>query len=240
MKTGIVVFARLDSTRLPGKALKTFAGRALLGHVIDRVAGAKLADVITVATSDRDVDDGVAALAQSANVAVYRGSVDNVLARAIACAEAFDLDHLVRICGDSPFMDPRLIDRIINIHHKHGADVTTNQHPRTYPAGLSVEVLTVNSLRRVAEMTDDSVHREHVTSFIYGHPEDFTIHNVDSTLSELDETPLTIDHADDLVQANWIGRRLHEDGRDLGDMDAVLALAREWRQTMPVGKQAVP
>lgn len=240
MKTGIVIFARLDSSRLPGKALKSFAGRTMLGHVIDRVLGAKLADVVTVATSDRDVDDGVAQFAAAANVAVFRGSVDDVLARSIACAETYGLDHLVRICGDSPFMDPRLIDRIIAIHHEHGADVTTNQHPRTYPAGLSVEVLTLDTLRRVAAMTDDPAHHEHITSFIYGHPNDFTIHNVDSTLTELEKTPLTVDHADDLVQANWIGRRLREDGRDLGDMDAVLALAREWRQTMPVGKKALP
>ena len=111
MSIGLVIFSRMDSNRLPGKALKTFAGRALLGHVIDRAKATRNADLVIVATSDRGTDDKIAAYAEAQGAEVFRGSAHDVLGRAVGCAEAFGLTVLGRICGDSPFIAPQMLGR---------------------------------------------------------------------------------------------------------------------------------
>ena len=233
MTVGTVIFSRLDSQRLPGKALKPFAGRPLLGHVIDRALSANQPDLVIVATTDRSTDDGLAAFAEKQGVKVFRGSHLDVLGRALTCAEAFKLTALGRISGDSPFMDPPLIDRMIVIHKENGAEITTNLHPRTFPMGMSFEVITIEALRRLTAATDNPAHREHITSYVYEHPEEFRIHNVTSGIEGSEKVPLVVDSIDDLVQANWLVRRLKESGREIS-LENVLALAREWRETSPI------
>lgn len=233
MTVATVIFSRLDSKRLPGKALKPFAGRALLGHVIDRALAAKASDMVIVATSDRPTDDPIAAFAEREGARVFRGAALDVLGRALACAEAFGLSALGRVCGDSPFIDPALIDRMLAIHAANGAEVTTNLHPRTFPAGMSFEIIAVEALARLAELADDPAHREHMTQYIYENPGAFRIHNVTSGIEGSEKVPLTVDSADDLVQANWLVRRLRESGREMS-LENVLELAREWRETSPV------
>lgn len=233
MTIATVIFSRLDSQRLPGKALKPFAGRPLLGHCIDRALAAEEPDLVIVATTDRATDDGLAAYAEREGAHVFRGSHLDVLGRALACAEAFELTALGRICGDSPFIDPKLIDRMIVAHRENGAEVTTNLQPRTFPTGMSFEIIGMEVLRRLAGATDDPSHREHVTTYIYAHPEAFSIHNVTSDIEGTDRMPLVVDSIDDLVQANWLMRRLKESGRDFS-LENILDLAREWRETSPI------
>jgi len=233
MTVAAVIFSRMDSTRLPGKALKPFAGRALLGHVIDRALAARNPDMVIVATSDRPRDDAIAAFAEKEGARVFRGAAMDVLGRAHACAEVFGLTALGRISGDSPFISSNLIDRILTIHRDGSAEVTTNMHPRTFPAGMSFEVIGIEVLRRLAGLTDDPRHREHVTSYIYEHPDQFVIRNITSGLDHWEGLSLTVDSADDLVQANWLLMRLRDAGQAM-TMENVLGLAKEWRATNPV------
>ncbi len=233
MTVGVVIFSRLDSQRLPGKALKPFAGRALLGHVIDRAQAAKTPDMVIVATSDRASDDPLAAFAAREGAAVFRGAANDVLGRGLACAHTLRLDVVGRVCGDSPFIDPVLIDRMLAIHEAEGHEVTTNLHPRTFPAGMSFEIIGIRTLQRLDALADDPADREHMTSFIYANPGKFRIRNVVSGIQSPERMPLTVDSADDLVQANWLMRRLRESNKAI-TLDNVLALAREWRATNPV------
>ena len=151
----------------------------------------------------------------------------------MACAEAFELTALGRISGDSPFIDSRLIDRMIVTHKEKGVDITTNLNPRTFPMGMSFELIAIEALRRLAAATGDPAHREHVTSYVYEHPGEFRIHNVTSGIKGSERVPLTVDSADDLVQANWLFRRLKESGKE-ATLENVLDLAREWRETSPI------
>ncbi len=233
MTVGLVIFSRMDSQRLPGKALITIGGRALLGHVIDRAVATLNADTIIVATSDRDTDDDIAAFAEAQGVKVFRGSAPDVLGRAVACAETFGLTVLGRICGDSPFISPQMLGRLLLVHKTEGPEFTTNVFPRSYPAGMTFEVINIDALKRLDGLVDDADHREHMTSFIYENPDQFRIHNVSSGFEDWDGIPLTVDSADDLVQANWLFGRLKETGEEM-TIASVLTLAREWRQTNPV------
>ncbi len=236
MKVGIVIFSRIDSRRLPGKALRPINGRALIGHVIDRAAAVFGAAGVVVATSDRDTDDPIATFALENGTSVFRGDVHDVLHRAHVCAETHGFDAIVRICGDSPFIDPHLIEDFIARHKKERPDITTNIFPRTYPPGMSFEVIATETLARAAAEAHSPQDREHVTPYIYAHPEKFNILNIESGEDDHWETPLTVDTPEDLVHAHWLARRLAEDGADYA-MHHVLALARQWRSMRPLARK---
>ncbi len=236
MKTAVVIFSRLDSRRLPGKALRPVNGRPLLGHVIDRCRAAKEADTLIVATSDRPTDDGIADFAAETGVALFRGSAHDVLGRAVDCMRANDLDAMVRICGDSPFLDPALIDSFIRRHKAETPDVTCNLLPRTFPPGMSFEVLSRDAMERTGTAATSPHDREHVTTYIYGHASEYRIVNIESGIDDHWATPLTVDTIDDLVQAHWLARRLAEDGADYA-LKHVLDLARQWRHMRPVERK---
>lgn len=106
MKRGAVIQARLDSARFPGKALAPLAGRPILSHVIARARRISLADDIVLATSDRAVDDPLAALAREEGIAVFRGSLGDVVRRTLDCALTHEFEVVARLCGDSPFLSP--------------------------------------------------------------------------------------------------------------------------------------
>ena len=266
MTVGVVIFSRLDSKRLPGKALRTFGGwkrpllgrvidrilprldsksllsralrtfggpsRPLLGHVIDRAKSAKTPDMVIVATSDRPTDDPIAAFAKREGVKVFRGSALDVLGRGLACAEAFQLTALGRFCGDSPFMPPEVIDRLIAIHEKEQPEITTNVFPRSYPMGMTFEIISIDALRHLAGLTDDPYDREHMTSYIYKHADEFRIRNVESDpkIDNWDGWPLTVDSLSDLSHANYLSISLRESHRRVS-LKNVLELTQEYRQT---------
>ena len=239
MKIAALIYARLDSSRLPGKALNRIGNRELLGHVIDRLKKTINITQSIVATSNRRVDDKVADYANQQGVNVFRGSLNDVLGRSIACAEHFDLDAIVRICGDSPFISGSIVDQIILTHLETKPDITTNLFPRTFPSGVSIEVINTSTLKRIASSQCSDDDKEHVTTHVYKHPEQYKIINYSSGLEFPKETPLTVDDSNDLVQANWIVKRLVDLNQDPGDLNAVLKLAREWRDISPaMGKAA--
>ncbi|MHC8509143.1 MAG: GNAT family N-acetyltransferase [Rhodospirillales bacterium] len=180
-RIGAAVFARMDSARLPGKALADLGGRPVLSRVLGRVRLAGLGGEPVIATSARAVDDEIAHFAKGAGAQVFRGAADDVLGRAAACAREYDLDALVRISGDSPFIDPAFIRCAVDAWLADPAlEIVTNVCPRTFPPGLSIEVISRALLDRLdAEVTDAAL-REHVTRAVYDRPDGFRLHNIES------------------------------------------------------------
>ncbi len=227
-----VVFSRFSSSRLPGKALLDIAGRPLLGRVLDRVCQAKKADRVIVATSVDTSDDVIEDFARKEGVAVFRGSLDDVSERALACMRAYDLDVLVRICADSPFIDPSLIDTVIDLRARTEADVASNVFCRSFPAGQSVEVVTREAFERAYPRMSSPAHFEHVTKFFYEHPADFRIENLRSAGGDLTALNLCVDTQDDARRATWIARRL-ESGMGSNSLQALIETAEAWYARHP-------
>lgn len=224
--TGIIVLARMDSRRLPGKAMTDLGGRPLLGRVLDRACRIPGDHRLVVATSDRAIDDPIADFAAALGVAVFRGSTDDVAQRILACADALGLERIARISGDSPFIDPALVARLLARHAERQAEIVTNVLPRTFPAGLSVEVVGTEVLRRILDMTRDAQDREHVTRYVYAHPERFDVHNVPADVDDSDLV-LTIDTPEDLARARWLVAQLG-DTPEQASSATVIALGRRW------------
>jgi spore coat polysaccharide biosynthesis protein SpsF len=176
-----VVQARTGSTRLPAKVLLQVQGDTLLGHQLDRLARATRAAACIVATTAKTADDAVEAEARRHGTAVFRGSEDDVLSRYLGAARAFDVDPVVRVTADCPLIDPQVVDAAIARFADLAAggaavDVVTNGRPghRTYPRGLDVEVVARRALEAAdARLGPAAPEREHVTQYLYRHPEEF-------------------------------------------------------------------
>lgn len=226
---GIVVFARFDSSRLPGKALRLIAGRPMLQHVIERLRRVKGGYPICVATTERVIDDPVDQLAAGLGVEVFRGDVNDVSKRAFDCAMSQGFGHIVRVSGDSPFIDPDVVTQGIVIHMEEGPDLTTNVDPRTYPFGCSVEVIAKSALERVLAVSSSIEEREHVTRPIYSARESFKIRNFVSGREEYADIRLVVDTVDDHERAEWIALRARPAAID-APLDEIVHWARMWSQ----------
>jgi spore coat polysaccharide biosynthesis protein SpsF len=151
-----VVQARMGSKRLPGKAVATLQGQPMILRQLERLRGARRLTKIIVATSSDAADDGLAGLVVSRGYAVHRGAGSDILDRIARCAEAAGpVSHIVRIKGDAPFVDPAVIDEAVRLAQATGAAYTSNRVERTFPAGLEVEVITVEALRVAAAEVRD-------------------------------------------------------------------------------------
>lgn len=209
-------------------------GRPLLGRIIDRLQHVKNADKLIVATSDDISDDALAEFVeQQDGVSVFRGSLDDVSGRALECMRAFDLDVMVRICGDSPFEIPEMIDQMIDLRENHDADLLTNVQDRTFPSGLSVEVVSRPAYERAYAQMSEADDFEHVTYFLYHHAEQFKIVNVVSDDgADLSHLNLCVDTADDFTRARWIAQQLGSRIEQAG-MDELIAVAKAWYANHP-------
>lgn len=224
MTAAVVVFARLDSRRLPGKALKMIAGKTLIDRVLDRATATPGSPLVIVATSDRPLDDPIADHVENRGVAVFRGAAEDVAGRALACAERHGLDRFARISGDSPFIVPALIDACLKRSRAGDAELVTNVFPRSYPVGVSAEAITTAAMRRIVSETDDPADREHVTRYVYNNPDRFRIENVALPDDRYAGLSLAVDTAADHARACWI---FEAHGDDL-DLETAAAAARAW------------
>jgi glutamate-1-semialdehyde 2,1-aminomutase len=165
-----IIQARMSSTRLPGKILQTILGAPMLLRQIERVRQASLCDALFVATSTSEADDSVAQLCESAGVACFRGSLDDVLDRYYRTALTTRPDHVVRLTGDCPLIDPEIIDAIIRFHVEGGFQYTSNTLELRFPDGLDVEVMSFTALERAWREAKLPSEREHVTRYMYSVP----------------------------------------------------------------------
>ncbi len=172
-----VVQARMASTRLPGKVLRRLGSRSVLAHVIERLRAARALDLIVVATTGSAVDDELVREAARLGVAVTRGPEDDVLARFVQAFDEHGGDVGVRITSDCPLLDPQLIDEAVHAfrHARPPVDYLSNTIERTYPRGYDVEVFLTAALRRAARAATEVADREHVTRYLYTHPEAFRL-----------------------------------------------------------------
>lgn len=222
--TGYIVFARLDSRRLPGKALLDLAGKPLLARVLERLRLAADGRPVVVATSDRPTDDPIADLATREGAGLFRGACDDVAGRALACAEALGFIRFVRVSGDSPFVDPALCRKMVARAETGEVDLVTNLHPRGFPPGCSIEVITAAAMRRLCAVATTPEHREHVTAYVYEHPEEFRLLNI-APDHPIEQIPLTVDTLADLDSARALFRAA---GGAIGarGIEEIVALAR--------------
>jgi len=174
-----ILQARMSSTRLPGKVLKPVLGEPILQFQIRRLQGAKKVDRLVLATSTHPSDDPLEDLAHQCKIDCFRGSLEDVLDRFCQCARRYQPRIVVRTTGDCPLIDPELVDQVIALHLSSGADFTANTIHRTFPDGLDTEAMSFATLERLEKLALKPDEREHVTRYVYAHPDEFRISSLE-------------------------------------------------------------
>lgn len=194
----VIVQARMSSTRLPGKTLKEVSGKPLLSLLLERIKRAKSPHQILVATTTNPDDQKIVDLCSKEEIAVFRGSESDVLERYKETAERYQADVIVRITADCPLIDPDVIDLVIDTYLDHYPeyDYVSNTLEKTYPRGLDVEVFSKRVLDEIAKEAKAPQDRQHVTLYIYSHPEKYRLKNV-ARDQDTSNYRLTVDTSED-------------------------------------------
>jgi spore coat polysaccharide biosynthesis protein SpsF len=220
-----IIQARMGSTRLPEKTLADLHGKSLLERVIDRAAAIPGVEQVVVATTTLDEDDPIAVCAHRRGIKVYRGSIDDVLARFAGAARMVGASVIVRITADDPFKDPQVCGLVLAefLRRAPNVDYVSNTVEPTWPEGLDVEVFSRQALDRADREATRQSEREHVTPYIYNHPDRFRNVQVKHT-SDLSALRWTLDYVEDLAFARAVYERL--DRGTIFGMTEILALLK--------------
>lgn len=228
MNIGIIIQARMGSTRLPGKILKKFYGnKTLLETILDNLHKIKQAKII-VATSESTNDDKLEEFLKEKNEIVYRGSEKDVLERFIKAAEENEVDGIIRICSDNPFLDWHGVTQLIEFGRTSNADYVgfrINNTPSILTHfGFWGEYVTLKALKKVYKTTlIDSPAHEHVTFHVYQNPLEYSCKWIDCPdfLQGRDDIRLTIDTPEDMQNATIVYSELKKYNPDFTLRDVV-------------------
>lgn len=219
----------MTSTRLPGKVLLPLAGEPMLTRLVERLRRVQRADGIVIATTTNTTDDAIAKLSEQLGVPCHRGSEHDVLSRYADAARLHGADVVVRITSDCPLIDPALIDQVIAVYQEGDSDCVSNMLPPTWPYGMAVEVFSAAALAEAHAEAGQPAEREHVTPFLYAHPERYRLRNVTSPV-DLSHHRWTVDTPEDYELVRRLFEALVDTHPEFKQTDilAVLDAYPEW------------
>jgi len=212
-KVGVIIQARMGSTRLPGKVLRELdENETVLDILIKRLKLSKLVDKIIVATTPAKENKLIIQKVKNHNVSYIIGSEENVLERYSKAAKKFNIDIIIRITSDCPFIDPKILDDMVIFYKKNQYDYIRNVDKTTnFPRGFEIEIFSNNILEKVLSLAKTKPEKEHVTYFIYSHPEMFSLYSYNiETLKKFENLRLTIDEEADLKMCQQVYKKLKE------------------------------
>ena len=212
-RIGIVVQTRLNSSRLPGKALRPICGKSLLYRLCDRMTRSREAQTLLVATSDQPQDEQIEDACRARGIPVFRGPERDLTSRLLGAAQAHNLTAFVRVTGDNPLTDPEGIDELISTFRGHGADYAHNAHRNGYPYGTGADVVCLSALERCNRELQGEDERENFIVFMRQHPDMFPCVRVSAPAHLFrPEYFLTVDYQEDIELMSRIYAEF--DGRD--------------------------
>ncbi|MDR1932413.1 MAG: acylneuraminate cytidylyltransferase [Spirochaetales bacterium] len=169
--TGVFIQIRLDSSRLPGKALMPIAGKALALHALESLK--KIPAGVHALLTEEASAEALRPLAAAAGFELFTGSKDDVLERFCAALEAFPVDTVIRATGDNPLVSWEMASLLLDQHHELDADYSGYSG---LPPGCGVEIVRAECLLKAGAAARDPYDREHVTPYVYKNPQIFTLH----------------------------------------------------------------
>lgn len=225
MRVVATIEARMTSTRLPGKSMKPILGKPMLELLIERVKNCKKIDAIIVATTENATDNIIEELSKKMSVNCFRGSENDVLDRVLKAAKSVEADIIVELWGDSPLIDPVLIDKIVEYYLTNNYDCVGTTLPnfkKTFPLGLSVLIFPTRILDEVEKVTQKQEDRENVSNYIYEHPEKYKIGSMpcpdDLNFPEL---RFTVDEESDFELVKTVFENLYLTNKDFRASDVI-------------------
>lgn len=202
-----MIQARVGSNRFPKKVLAKIENKPMIWHVINRVKKVKGITEIILITTFRKDDKNLLKIAKESGIHSFSGDIKNVLNRHYQCALKYNADVIIRITGDCPLMDFKILEKMLNFYMRYDYDYLTNVYPPTFPDGLDVEIFSFKTLEKMVRKAKLPSEKEHVTSYIRNHPKEFKIFNYENE-SDLSRFRWTVDERQDLVFVRTIYRKM--------------------------------
>ncbi|MDR0322034.1 MAG: spore coat protein [Treponema sp.] len=169
--TAIVLQARLDSTRLPGKSLLLLDGKPLIFRVMEALNQIKADSRILACPEDSLAP--FAPLAEEAGFKLFAGPKEDVLERYCQVIRKYSINRVIRATGDNPFVFTDAAVALNSEAESLGADYAGYGE---LPYGAGVESVSADALLRAEAETSLPFDREHVCPYLYNHPQLFKVH----------------------------------------------------------------
>jgi len=198
LKTIGIIQARMNSKRLPGKVMMKIFNKPIIWHIFQRLKQCSKLDQIVISTGPFEDNKEIHKFAKMSDIPLYSGSEDDVIDRIFNTAKIYESDFVVRITADCPFVDPKIIDKMVSFHHENFQkyDIVVNNKPPTFPHGLDIEVYSFKTLEKMWSKIKEPELRNWFPLFIEKNPEMFRIYNI-SNSSKLSELRWTLDYSED-------------------------------------------
>ena len=175
-KTGIIVYARTSSKRLPGKVLKKINNTTILELIISRVRRSGLHLPIVVNTSKRRSDNQIIKLCKKNKIKYYRGSLNNLISRTINCCDKFNFNSFIRVNADRPYFDFKTLKNMYKIFKLGKFDIVTNQINKVFPSGLASEIANIDIFKKLNQNNIDKSEKEHIFNYFYSNKKNYNIY----------------------------------------------------------------
>ncbi len=238
----IIVQARMNSTRLPGKVLLPILGKSILFRQIERIKQARNFSKVVVATTKETSDDLIAKLCHNEEIECFRGDEKDVLDRHYRAGLEYNADVVIKIPSDCPLIDPKIIDKVIKYYqdNREEYDFVSNLHPATYPDGNDVEVIPMSVLEYTHTRAKKSYEREHTTPFIWDYVDLFSVGNCAWELGYNFSMShrWTLDYPEDYHFISEVYKKLYPSNPAFGLYD-ILSLVEDHPEIMEINNKYV-
>ncbi len=209
--TILIIQARMSSTRFPGKMLMRMNDIPLYKYVYKRCKQVRNIKNVVIATSTDVSDDPLAKSAIKNGCSIYRGSLQNVLKRYISCAREFKAENIIRVCGDSPFVDVEQIEMMLQKFIENSLDYISVIKNHCIH-GLDSEIIRLSALEKTINLSDDPDYLEHVTLHIRKNTEFYRTEMMPVDLDPFQgDITLTVDTPNDFKLCDKVATALSDE-----------------------------
>ena len=193
----VLIQARYNSTRFPGKVLKKIGDESLLEIIYSRIKNSKKVNKIVVACSKSKNDIEIVKLCEKKNISFFQGDENNVLKRYYDAAKKYKFKNIVRITSDCPLIDYTMLDNLIDNFFLRKVDYASNINPPSYPDGFDLEIFSFSALENAYQKVVSNSDKEHVTTYIRKNKK-FKKFNLQCSSGNFSNIGLTVDTQKDI------------------------------------------
>ena len=208
---GIVVMSRMESSRLPGKALKKIGNYYSLELCLLNCKKIKKIKNVILATTNLKKDK-ILVKKFNKKYKVFKGDSKNVLKRILDVCKKYDFKDVVRVTGDCPFISPNIIELLIKDHKKEKSDITMIKKGA---AGTYGEVYKVEALREIIANIKNTDYSEYLPYYFFNNKERFSMKKINLPPSLLRNYRITLDYKKDLLMLNELVKKSEKKVKDL-------------------------
>ena len=192
-----MIQVRTGSTRFPRKTLSIIEDKLMIWHIINRLKTVKKIEQIVLITTTEEDDKIFLELAEKEKILGFAGDENDLLNRHFEYAKIIDADPIIRITSDCPLVDPKIVEKMLEIFLANDFDYMSNTIKPTFPDGLDVEIFTASALSIAVQNARLDSEREHVSPYFVNNPEKFKLFNFEND-ADLSFNRWTVDYERDL------------------------------------------